>query len=208
MQIQLLPDDGTGRTALLATPDPGDRPMPVDQLLLDAAPRMLDDECTAVAGTLLFAPYAQSEISFGKKISAGLAGAIQDATGLTVTSKTAERPRSDDAVSAPLQVTTLAVSLDGALEASTPGVDRTRLRLVPGERFQGALFGVKEAVIASNAWYLARVIDPHRVQLAAGLLFARDLLAQHVRTTSEEAEAWAVPEEVATLCAALGIGVS
>lgn len=208
MQIQLLTDDGTGRTALLAAPDPGDRPVPVDQLLLDAAPRMLDHDCTAVAATVLFAPYAQSEIGFGKTISASIAEAIHDATGLTITSKVAERPRSDDAVSAPLQVTTLAVSLDGGLADSTPGVDRTQLRLVPGERFQGALFGVKEAVIASNAWYLARVIDPHRVQLAAGLLFARDLLAQHVRTTSEEAEAWAVPEEVATLCAALGIGVS
>lgn len=208
MQIQLLPDDGTGRTALLATPDPGDRPMPVDQLLLDAPPRTLDHDCAAVAATVLFAPYAQSEISFGKKISAGLAEAIHVATGLTVTSKFADKLRSDDEASSPLQVTTLTVNLNGALAKSTPGVDQTRLSLVPGERFQGALFGVKEAVIASNAWYLARVIDPHRVQLAAGLLFARDLLAQHVRTTSEEAEAWAVPEEVATLCAALGIGVS
>lgn len=208
MQIHFLPDDGTGRTALRAHAEAGDRPLRADQLLLDAAPRTVDHDLVAAAATVLFAPNAGTEIGFGDEISAPLASAIQDATGLAVASKVVEPSTDDSAETGPLQVTTLAVSLGGLLEVLTPGVDRTRLQLVPGERFHGALFGVKESIIASNAWYLGQVMDPRRVQLAVGLLFARDLLAKEIETSGEGAEPWDVPAPVRTLCEALGIGAS
>ena len=184
MRIDFLPDDGTGRATLRAAPELGDRTPPVDSLLLDAAPAQWDVDLAAAAGTLLFARYAGDHLTFPTTISHNLAEVIYEATGRQVISPTI-RPQiaqvdADPGTGAPLRVTRLTVSLAPRLPATTPPVDHARLAMVPGERFQGALYGVKEAVVASNAWYLATAVDPTAVLQAAGILFSRDLLASEI----------------------------
>ena len=70
---------------------------------------------------------------------------------------------------------------------------------MPGERFQGALYGVKEAVIASNAWLLATYLDPARVHLAAGILFAHDFLAQGIEIDGAPGTSATMPAGAAAL---------
>lgn len=212
MRIDFLPDDGTGRAVLQAIPELGDRTPPVDSLILDAAPTEWGADLAAAAGTLLFADFARGDLTFAADISHELTEAIYEATGRRVISPTV-RPQSAPVDAAampdtPLRVTTLTVSLARSVPASTPAVDRALLALVPGERFQGALYGIKEAVIASNAWYLATAVDPTSVLQAVGILFSRDLLAGEVRAELADGTAGQPSPLAQQLAAAVGLTLS
>lgn len=207
MHIDFQTDDGTGRCSLAARPGPADSPLPVTVLLLDAAPLTIDPDRVAVAGAILFADHSGGELTFAQPISEAVADAVYTAMGLRVTHAVASAAQGPQpASSAPhTQATTLSVDASTSLDDPTPGIDRTRLRLVPGERFQGALYGVKEAMIASNAWLLATYLDPARVHLAAGILFAHDFLAQSIEIDGALGTSAPIPAEVQQLCAAVGL---
>lgn len=203
MHIDFQADDGTGRCSLIARPEHADRALPVGRLLLDAAPLTIDHDRVAVAGALLFAEHCGGELSFAAPVSEGVADALYTSTRQRVTAselgpQTATQP-------SPTQATLLSVDVAESLGDATPGIDRTLLRLLPGERFQGALYGVKESVIASNAWLLCTYIDPVRVRLAAGVLFAHDLLAQGIEIGDAAGGPHAVPAGAQQLCAAVGL---
>lgn len=207
MHIDFQTDDGTGRCSLAARPGPADRPLPVTALLLDAAPLTIDPDRVAVAGAVLFGDHSGGELSFAQPISEAVADALYSGMGHRVTHAVASAAQGPEPTSPapPTQATTLSVDASTGLGDPTPGIDRTRLCLVPGERFQGALYGVKEAVIASNAWLLATYLDPARVHLAAGILFAHDFLAQGIEIDGALGTSAAMSAEVQQLCAAVGL---
>lgn len=212
MHIDFLHDDGAGRTVLEAVRGADDRALAVDRLIFDAPPRSLHQDRLAVAGVLLFGDCAESEISLPGEVSYELAEAVRDLCGLRITSEIA-RPKgaAEEAGAeqeAPLQVTTLTVGPVTGFPARTPEVDQTRLGLVPGERFQGALFGIKEAIIPSNAWLLASVTDPASVLLATGVLFSEDFLARALRVELADGSAGTVSPAARQLCAAVGLDAS
>lgn len=190
----------------------GDRALPADSLILDADPTTLDSDRVAIAGVLLFGGFATGELAFAKKVSTDAAQAIKTVTGREVVSKVSDRKLeskgSDKAIDAPLQATSLHVARSTGLQGDTPGVDETRLGLVPGERYQGALFGIKEMVVASNAWLLERYYEPTAVLLAAGLLFSHDFLAKQITIEGPDGDALPVTSSVTELCSAVGIAVS
>lgn len=212
MHIDYLQNDGAGRTVLKAVRGGDDRVPAVDRLIFDAPPKNFHQDRLAVAGVLLFGGDAESEISFPWEISYELAEAVRDVRGLQVISEIArpkhlmERP--DSGEGAPLQVTTLSIQPVTGFSERTPEVDQTRLGLVPGERFQGALFGIKEAIISSNAWLLARATEPATVLLAAGVLYSEDFLARALRIELADGSAAQVSTPARQLCAAVGLDVS
>lgn len=207
MHIDFQTDDGTGRCSLAARSEATDRALPVAALLLDAAPLTIDPDRVAVAGAILFADHSGGELSVSQPISEAVADAVYTSMGLRVTHAVASAERGPQPASPapPTQATTLSVDASTSLGDPTPGIDRTRLRLVPGERFQGALYGVKEAVIASNAWLLATYLDPARVHLAAGILFAHDFLARGIEIDEALGTSAAMPAGAQQLCAAVGL---
>lgn len=212
MHIEFLLDDGTGRAVLRAERGPGDRDLPVDSLIFDTAPATFDSDRVAAAGVMLFGEYAGEELSFGKKVSPELGDQITEVTGCTITSKTSGRViEALGTKTSPgeiLQTTTLHVSLATGFGDRTPPVDRTRLGLVPGERFHGALHGIKESLIASNAWMLASCFTPTPVLIASALLYSHDLLAKDVVAELDGGTRGRPSSVVETLCGAVGIGVS
>ena len=161
---------------------------------------------------LLFGGQTASEISFPRKISHELAVAVNAAYGLRTTSEVVEPIRaaagSDVAPESPLQVTTLTVGPVTQLSERTPGVDHARLGLVRGERFQGALFGIKEAIISSNAWLLAGVFDPTDVMLAVGVIYSEDFLARELLVELEGDATADASTAAKQLCSAVGLVVS
>lgn len=80
--------------------------------------------------------------------------------------------------------TDLEVSLSSKIETTTPGKDETILGLFPSERFYGAFKGIKETYLASNIWMMDEGIQPN-YQVAAGVLFASELMARSVRISIE-----------------------
>lgn len=209
MHIEFQRDDGTGRTVVQAKPSADDSPLAVDRLILDAAPRTVHHDRLAVAGTILFGAHAATGISFSKKVSHEFAELLHSTFDLEVTSKVLEpnriAPGSDYEQADPLRVTTLTASLVTGFPECTPGVDQTRLGLVPGERFQGALYGIKEAIIASNAWLLAEVFDPASVLLATGVIYAEDFLARELRAELGDGSAGRPTEGTRQLCSVIGL---
>lgn len=212
MHIELS-RDGIGRAVLRARRGPEDRPLPVDGLIFDAAPVTRESDRVAVAGTLLFARYADSTIGFADPISERVAEAITAATGLAIDSRVLPALRSEEASevatgkAARPQVTTLTVALGSRLPEATPGIDRARLDLLPGERYSGALYGVKELLIASNAWLLASHLDRGAVMTAAGIIFADDLFAGTIELDGESRED--EPSQAAReLCREIGLTLS
>lgn len=210
MRIEYLQNDSADRAVLRAERSAEDRALPVDTLIFDAAPAHLSSDQIAVAGVLLFAEFAERDIAFSAPITVELQRAIADATGLAVVSTVLPLVEASDAKepdARPPSVTTMTVTFGAPLCDTTPRVDRTRLDLVPGERFQGALYGVKELVVASNAWYVATAIDPRAVLAAAGVLFAGDLLAKEIVLGDAAQRLWPTPGARA-LCEAVGLTLS
>lgn len=207
--------DSTGRAVLRARRGPGDRPLPVSELLFDAAPATSDSDRIAVAGTLLFARYAARAITFKAPIRESVANAIAAATGLVIESDVLPASDPNEAREQELlkeqlgqpRVTTLTVGFGVALPGSTPGIDHARLDLVPGDRYSGALYGVKEMLIASNAWLLASHLEPAAVMTAAGILFADDLFAGTIALDGDVPGSWPAPH-ARDLCRAVGVALS
>lgn len=201
--------DSTGRAVLRARRGPGDRALPVSDLLFDATPASSDSDRIAVAGTLLFARYAERAITFEGPISASVANAIAATTGLVVESEVlpASDPAEPQEQLARPRVTTLTVGFGAALPGSTPGIDHARLDLVPGDRYSGALYGVKEMLIASNAWLLASHLEPAAVMTAAGILFADDLFAGTIALDGDVPGSWPSPH-ARELCREVGVALS
>lgn len=210
MHLEFFADDGTGRTVLQASPTQGDMTPRVDSLILDGSPLDWSIDHAAASATLLFARFTSETLSFSEPVGRPIYHAIREATGLAVDFDTSGSSMHTEHSVDPdwAQVTTLEVSLVDTISPRTPLVDCTRLGLIPGERFQGALYGVKEAMVASNAWYLTSAIDPADVLCAAGFLYSRDFLAQAIKVSTPDGTL-ARPSELArTLAAALGLSIS
>lgn len=212
MYIDFLPD-GTGRTVLRAHRGAADQPLPVSELVFDTPPATADPDRIAVAGALVFAGFAERSLGFAKPISAEVAEAITAETGLVIDSEVLrKRERDADSVEQEERarrprVTTLSVSLGLQSIGTTPGIDCTRLALVPGERYSGALFGVKEMLIGSNAWLLATYLEPSVVMTASGVLFADDLFAGTIAVERGESAAWPTAR-ARGLCESIGLALS
>lgn len=207
MHIEFDWPDDTGRTLLRAIREDGDQALPVDSLIFDTGPVAVNHDQVAIAGVLLFGALADRTVRFANEISVAAADAIRSATGLEVSSTVSDVPSTPEQGD-PLRVTTLSVGLAGTLAPFTPEIDRTRLELIPGSRFQGALFGIKEAVIASNAWFVSTRIDPASVLAAAGVLFSQDLLAKEVTVSTADESPIAPTASDQALCSAIGLGLS
>lgn len=207
MHIQFDTQDATGRTRLRAVREADDRALPVDQLIFDTAPGALTDDRIAIAGALAFGSYAADEIAFPSVISAAAADAIRSTTGLRISSDVA-RMSGDGGDDGPLQATLLTVTIGSSLPISTPSVDHARLNLIEDSRYNGALYGVKEAVIASNVWYAVQRLDAASVLAAAGVLFAQDLLARELCLEIPSGAADGLSDRDRTLCAAIGLELS
>lgn len=180
MKIEFVPDDGRGRSALIAKTQTDDGSLAVDCLLMDAAPIEIDYDRIAVAACLIFGDGSNS-IEFDWPVSLRLAEAIAS-SGPRVTSEI----ELGDGAEVSIQATHLQVELGFQVHSKTPSTDCARLSLVPGERFQGSLHGVKESIIGSNAWLLAEYVASAKVLAGIGALYSRDFLASTVEVSADE----------------------
>ena len=206
MHIQFIPQDDAGRAVLQAVRDDEDPPLPLDSLVFDAAPLTLTPDLVAVAGALLFADHAHSRLTFDGTVSAATTTAISRVTGLEVSppaSLTAPRDSADDEIRA----TTLDLGLSDSLPPRAPAGDRASRLRVSASRFHGALFGVKEAVIASNAEFMATRFRRESVLAAAGVLYSKDFLACAI-DVSGGVDGGKVSSSDVELCAAIEISLA
>lgn len=180
MHIIFQHADGAARAALSAQVESDEANLNLAGLLFDVSPSSVSATQTAVAGALLYGSDALNRLKVDGEMLEKEVAELTHIIGLPVDADSiiSTDTSSESAQDAPLRVTSLRVSLGEALSLSTPGRDETRLTLVSSERYYGGLLGIKEAVVASNAWLHATYADPVRVMAAAGVLFANDFLAE------------------------------
>lgn len=139
-------------------------------LMIDYPPLGLNPHLVVAAG-LLWGDTTISRIEFDGTLSDKVVGQWESGLGIilegSVSKNEYERAANTD----------LLVSSGGSISESTPGRDETVLKLVPSARFYGALKGVKESIIASNAWMFG---DSALAQLCLGILFADEFMARSI----------------------------
>lgn len=187
MHISYQDNGGAARAALAVEAESGEASPNLSELLFDVSPVSVSATQAAVAGALLYGSSALKRLKVnGEMLNvdvASLSHIIE--LPVDVDSVTASESQQD----VPLRQTMLRVSMGVNLANNTPGRDETNLNLVPSERYFGGLLGIKEAVVASNAWLHATYVSPVRVLAATGVLFAHDFLAHGLvlpETTSSE----------------------
>lgn len=180
MHIMFQQADGAARTALSVEVETGEVSPELASLLFDVSPSSVSATQTAVAGALLYGAGALKRLKVNGEMLDTAVAELSQVIGFPVESDsvTSIDNSSVGQLDSLLKVTSLRVSLGLDLAHETPGRDETSLTLIPSERFYGGLLGIKEAVVASNAWLHATYVDPARVMAAAGVLFANDFLAE------------------------------
>ncbi|MGP5032904.1 hypothetical protein ACTXJG_15965 [Glutamicibacter arilaitensis] len=183
--------DGTSGFELTAIAD-GDEIVPkIDCLIFDAAPAFQTPEKTLIAGCLLFGEKNLTRVSVTDDVASSFLQQVQEILGL----EKRETTRNEFQLGAigeletKIKATTLRISLRGEFPESTPGRDATTLTLVPSERYSGVLWGIKEVIVASNAWLLEKTSSRTRIAAAAGVFFAEEFLAKSIcvpRTSNNE----------------------
>ena len=139
-------------------------------LMVDDAPLELNPHLVVAAG-LLWGESTISRVEYEGTLSAKVAGQWESNLGIalegSVSKNEYERAANSD----------LFVSSGGLISETTPGRDETVLKVVPSARFYGALKGIKESIIASNAWMFE---ESALAQLCLGILFADEFMARSI----------------------------
>ena len=158
----------TARYGLSVRGDESDITKP--PLMVDVPPVGLNPHLVVAAG-LLWKASAVSGIEFDGALSTDVAEEWEKNLGVELEGSTSDKKYSRAAN------TDLSVSLNGLIAETTPGRDQTHLRVVPSARFYGALKGIKESIIASNAWMFR---ESGLAQLCLGILFADEFMARSI----------------------------
>lgn len=170
---------GFGKASLRAQIEQNETIPSLADLLFDISPKNVSPTQIAVAGALLFGENATTRLRVDGKMRHADVAELSQIVGAPV-EPDADVGASQDIESLselPMKVTSLRVTFTEELASETPGRDATKLTLIPSQRYFGGLLGIKESVIASNAWLHATYVLPARVLAAAGVLFANDFLA-------------------------------
>lgn len=139
-------------------------------LMVDVEPLNLNPHLVVAAG-LLWAPHTVIQFGFKDRLSEEVVHrwerelSVKIDAQLTRTAYT----RSGN--------TDLSIVSGTNLSANTPGRDQTSIHVLPSERFYGSMKGVKESIIASNAWIFDNAA---LAKLCLGILFADEFLARSI----------------------------
>lgn len=163
----------TARYGLSVGGDEGDVTKP--PLMVDVPPIDLNPHLVVAAGLLWEAP-AVSEIEFDGALSIDVAEEWERSLGVKLEGSISKKEYIRAAN------TDLSVSSNGLIADATPGRDQTHLKVVPSARFYGTLKGIKESIIASNAWMFR---DLGLAQLCLGILFADEFMARSISVEGE-----------------------
>lgn len=139
-------------------------------LMVDAPPVNVNPHLVVAAG-LLWETSVVSAIEFDGALSIEVAEQWESSLGIKLDGSISKK----DYIRA--ANTDLSVSSDGLIAETTPGRDQTHLKVVPSARFYGALKGIKESIIASNAWMFR---ESAIAQLCLGILFADEFMARSI----------------------------
>lgn len=139
-------------------------------LMVDVPPVNVNPHLVVAAG-LLWETSVASAIEFDGALSIEVAEQWESALGIKLDGSISKKEYIRAAN------TDLSVSSDGLIAETTPGRDQTHLKVVPSARFYGALKGIKESIIASNAWMFR---ESAIAQLCLGILFADEFMARSI----------------------------
>lgn len=139
-------------------------------LMVDVPPVNVNPHLVVAAG-LLWETSVVSAIEFDGALSIEVAEQWESALGIKLDGSISKKEYIRAAN------TDLSVSSDGLIAETTPGRDQTHLKVVPSARFYGALKGIKESIIASNAWMFR---ESATAQLCLGILFADEFMARSI----------------------------
>lgn len=194
--------------ALQAIPEGKESSLRVDSFIFDTCPTEMTSLHALIAGALLFGDRELERISYpDEEISELAMEKVRAVLGLEGRSAFDDYSfsASDKENSTRIRATKLRVSLRPFISAKTPDRDETLLTLVPGERFSGVLWGVKESILSSNAWLHETYKPGAFVEAAAGVLFAADFLANELSVSSTSKENTVLIRE---LCAVVDLKVT
>lgn len=198
--------DGTNGFQIIAIADSDEVIPKLDCLMFDATPAFQSPEKTLIAGCLLFGEKNLTRVSAVNDVSSLFQEQVQEILGLTKKTITVGdfQPATVDELETKIRATTLLINLRGKFPENTPGRDSTVLTLVPSERYSGVLWGIKEAIVASNAWLHEEHSSGSRIAAATGVLFAEEFLAKSicVPQTSKNNELI-----IRNLCSLVGLNV-
>lgn len=212
MHIEFLREDEAGRTTIRAHHGSDDLPLRVNTITYDVVPALVDDDRACVAGALAFLDNANHELSFDRPVTKNVADTIYQSTGRKVISEitpqvSLEEQGGNARTPSAIQATSLNVSFGSSFPDNTPNVDESRLSFVQSQRYEGALIGIKEMIVASNAWYVASFGNPKTIMLASALLFANDLYVKEVRLDQSDAT-FELPDWAYRLSESVGVAVN
>lgn len=182
MIIKNVSVEGTSGFKLLAVPEGEELVPKLESLMFDAAPADLSPLKTLIAGSLLFGNRGLVRIDVNGEVSAVFLEQVQTLLGIGKNAKAEMDPEPEvvDEFDTKIRATTLEINLRGTFAEGTPKRDVTTLTLIPSERYSGVLWGVKEAIVASNAWLHEKHSSRAHVAAAVGVLFADEFLARSI----------------------------
>ncbi|MGP5026812.1 hypothetical protein ACTXI4_16750 [Glutamicibacter ardleyensis] len=197
---------GTSGFKLLAVPEGEELVPKLESLMFDAAPADLSPLKTLIAGSLLFGNRGLERLDVNGEVSVSLVEQVQTLLGIGQNAKAGMNlgPEIVDEFDAKIRATTLKINLRGAFAEDTPERDVTTLTLIPSERYSGVLWGIKEAIVASNAWLHEKHSSRAHVAAAVGVLFAEEFLAKSICIPSTSANDALL---IRNLCKLAGIDV-
>lgn len=206
MLITNVSAEGTNGFKLLAIPE-GEEPIPkLEAIMFDAIPADLSPLKTLIAGSLLFGNRGLERINVNGEVSTAFVEQVQSLLGIGKNARAEMNvePEVVDEFNDKIRATMLKINLRGAFPEGTPERDVTSLTLIPSERYSGVLWGIKEAIVASNAWLHEKHSSPAHVAAAAGVLFAGEFLAKSIFIPPTSANEALV---IRNLCKLVGIDV-
>lgn len=205
LKITWGPIAGTAGFAVTGSTE-GEELSRLDSFAFDAIPEELDPLRSVIAGVLVFGDRRLERITTNDEVPSKFINAIESIIGLRPDpeQEPASSFASDAEEGSPIRATTLEIRFGEDLAIATPGRDITRLTLVPSERYSGVLWGVKEAVVASNAWLHLQDRPQAFVAAAAGVLYADEFMGKTISLPSASPNDQIV---ISRLCELVGLEV-
>ncbi len=160
---------------------------PITEFWMDAAPLSLSQDRLAVASTLVWAPWVAGEFQFPKQVGAETATSI-----IAYCEPTWVVPAPIDYGPKPIPDGLGRIAIDLSCDLGTspaafaPGNGtEVRMTVLGSDSFAGSLSSLGRFVVASNAFLLSELSGhPGAAYLAAGVLFAEDLVANSIELPS------------------------
>lgn len=173
-----------GSVGFRAQPEEYDAVPPVDALLMESSPNLLNPERKAIAAYLAFGRWTSGDLTLDFKFGPTTASAIErDTSHLDI------RPGPIEYYPKPLSVGTDEVAVTfHARNWTDPNT--TTLSVLPSSDWAGGLRSLSSIAIASNAFALDHASSNHttsiRARLAVAVLFSEELAADTLVVSSEE----------------------